>query len=131
MVLVDEQCQPSVLVEGEGDTQGGSTDSGEKSDQTEQTQDTELSVKDIVVSESRDNLAEAIKADESLATARKLADDLQEGYHWIEGLLFRTRLDAMGDTVEQLCLPTQYKQRCLTLSHDSLGTPVAIEWVNT
>ena len=121
VVLVDEQCQPLVLVEGEGDTQGGSTDCGEKSDQTEQSKDTDLSFKDIVVSESRDNLVEAIKADESLATARKLADDLQEGYHWIEGLLFRTRLEAMGDTIEQLSLPIQYRLRCLTLSHDKFG----------
>ena len=121
MVLVDEQCQPSVLVEGEGDMQGDSTDCGVKSDQTELSKETDLSFKDIVVSESRDNLAKAIKADESLATARMLADDLQVGYHWIEGLLFRTRLDAMGDMIEQLSLPIQYRQMCLTLSHDKFG----------
>ena len=80
-----------------------------------------MSVKDIVPSESRDKLAKAITEDESLSTARKLVDDQQEGYHWVEGLLFRTRLDSLGDTIEQLCLLKLYRQRCLTLSHDKFG----------
>ena len=113
--LAVEQCQPSVLVEAEGDMHEGSGDSGE------QEHHQELCVKDITNNESRDKLVEAIKADTSLTTARQLADDLQEGYHWVEGLLFRTRLNALGDTVEQLCLPSPYRQRCLTLAHDSFG----------
>ena len=66
-------------------------------------------------------LMETTKADMSLTTARTLADEQQEGYHWREGLLFRTRLDALGDTIEQLCLPTTYRQRCFTLAHDDFG----------
>ena len=110
--LADVQVQPSVSVEAEGVALGGSDDSVEQ---------VELSVKDIVNQEPRDKLVEAIKSDNTLATARTLADEQQEGYHWVEGLLFRARLDTLGDTVEQLCLPTQYRARCLTLSHDSFG----------
>ena len=81
--------------EGEGVAQGGSADSG----------DNEICVKNIVASESRVKLAEAIKVDSTLATARVLADQIEEGYHWNQGLLFHTRLDVLGDSSEQLCLP--------------------------
>ena len=110
--LVSEQSQPSVSAEAEGVTHEGSGDTGHEGD---------ICVKDIVTSEPRDKLAEATKSDTTLATARALADDTAEGYHWVEGLLFRTRLDTLGDTVEQLCLPTSYRNRCLTLTHESFG----------
>ena len=102
--MVSEQSQPSVSAEAEGVTHEGSGDTGHEGD---------ICVKDIVTSEPRDELAEATKSDTTLATARALADDTGEGYHWVEGLLFRTTLDTLGDMVEQLCLPT-YRNRCLT-----------------
>ena len=45
-------------------------------------------------------LATATSKDSSLATARTLANQITEGYHWLEGLLFRTRLNTLGDNVE-------------------------------
>ena len=110
--LADEQVQPSVLDNAEGEKHEGSGDSGEQ---------VQVCVKDIVSSEPRVTLEEAIKSDDTLTTARSLADNQQEGYHWVESLLFRTRTDALGDTIEQLCLPTPYRHRCLTLSHDKFG----------
>ena len=78
-------------------------------------------MKNIVASESRVKLAEAIKVDSTLATARALADQIAEGYHWNQGLLFRTRLDVLGDSSEQLCLPLPYHSRCLSLAHEQFG----------
>ena len=98
-ILADEDVVSSVRVEGEGVAQGGSADSG----------DNKISVNNIVASESRVKLAEVIKVDRTLATARALADQIAEGYHWNQGLLFRTRLDMLGDSREQLCLPLPYR----------------------
>ena len=92
--------------------QGGGGDTGDE---------VEMYLKKIVSSELSDKLAEATKADYTLTTARALADDTLEGYHWVEGLFFRTRLDTLGDMVEQLCLPTLYRARRLRLSHESFG----------
>ena len=64
--------------EAEGEKHEGSGDSGEQ---------VQVCVKDIVSSELRVTLAEAIKSDETLTTARSLADDQQEGYNWVESLL--------------------------------------------
>ena len=58
----------------DGDAQDGSTDSGKD--------ERDISVEQIVGGDSRVHLAQAIKADQSLATARALADDLREGYYW-------------------------------------------------
>ena len=74
-----------------------------------------------MTSESRDKLAEATEADSTLATARALADQVTEGYHWTEGSLFRTRLDVLGDSIEQLCLLLPYRPRCLSLAHENFG----------
>ena len=67
-ILADEDVVSSVCVEGEGVAQGGSADSWDK----------EICVKNIVASESRVKLAEAIKVDSTLATARALADQIEE-----------------------------------------------------
>ena len=102
--LVEEEENASVLEEVDVGAQGGSDDSG----------DEQVCVKDIVARETRENFAEELtKKDSTLATARTLADQTAEGYHWVEGLLFRTRLDTLGDNIEQLCLPTPYRARCL------------------
>ena len=100
-VLAVEGEMSSVSDAGESDTQGGSANIGEE----------EVSVKEIVANESREKLAKAIKSDSTLAAARVLADQLTEGYHWTEGLFFRTRLNVLGDKIEQLCLPVNYRAR--------------------
>jgi len=65
----------------------------------------ELRVENITSNEPKLKLAEATKSDDSLATARLMADSQYECYHWQDGLVFQTRLDRLGDNVEQLCLP--------------------------
>ena len=107
--LVHEQTTSSDLVEAGCEKQGGSANTGSKE---------ELSVENIFNREPREKLAEAMKADDTLAAARALADTTSKGYHWVEGLLFRIRLDTLGDRVEQLC---QYRDKCLRLSHESFG----------
>ena len=93
-VLVDEGDVSLVSEEVEGVAQGGNANIGKE--------DEEMCVKNIVTSESRDMLAEANEADSTLATARAFADQMTEGYHWTEGLLFRTRLDILVDSIKQL-----------------------------
>ena len=98
----------SELAEEEGVAHGGSAD----------TADEKVCVKDIIAKKSRIKFAEAIKGDSTLTTARALADQVAEGYHWTEGLLFLTRLEVMGESIKQLCLPLPYRHRCLSLAHE-------------
>ena len=102
----------SVAGEAEGAQEGGSADKGLEDD---------LSVENIKSEVPRLKLAESTKVDETLAAARALADTDSEGYHWQDGLVFRTRLDQLGDKVEQLCLPKQYRPKCLHLAHEHFG----------
>ena len=103
----------SEVAEIDGDARDGSTDSGKDG--------RDISVEQIVGGYSRVRLAQAIKADQSLATARALADDLRELYYCNQGLLFRSRLDVMGDNNSQLCLPLHFRNRCWTLAHEKFG----------
>ena len=80
-----------VLEEAVCDQEDGSADRGEVHDQ-------ELDVENIISDMPRVKLAEATKRDNTLNTARSLADIQSEGYYWQEGMLFRTRLDRLGDT---------------------------------
>ena len=81
----------------------------------------EMNVQSIVSREPRVDLALATKEDTTLAMARALADEVSEGYHWNQGLVFRSRLDVLGDSLEQLCLPLKYRSRCLNLAHEQFG----------
>ena len=80
-----------------------------------------ISSETIVAKEPRTNIAQMTKDDPILATVISLDDALSEGYHWREGLLFRRRLDVLGENVEQLCLPKEYRDRCLKLAHEQFG----------
>ena len=113
-ILGSVQKQPSVEGEVVVDSEGGSALGVE---------DVELSVQAISSNEPKTKMSEATQTDTTLATARVLADKLAEGYYWVEGLVFRTRLDRLGDNQEQLCLPTQYSGKCLTLAHELFGHP--------
>ena len=119
--LGEEQNQPLDLAEEVEQIQCGSTDSSKDQPQADTDQQMEISVSNIVQGESRDKLAQVVREDDTLLTARKLVDEVQEGYHWVEQLLFRTTQDVVGDTVEQLCLPKLHRLRCLTLTHDKFG----------
>ena len=66
-------------------------------------------------------LAQATEADPTLATARSLAMSKLEGYHYLDGIVFRTRLDVFGDAREQICLPLPYRSKCLKMAHNNFG----------
>ena len=105
---------PSVLEDEAGDQKGGSAG-------RTVVQDQELDVENIISDVPRVNLAVATKADCTLNTARALADNQAEGYYWHENVLLRTRLDRLGYTREQLCLPTEYRAKCLRTAHELFG----------
>jgi len=86
-VLAGEVDLPSVAGEAEGDTQGGSADTGMT--------DT-ITVESITSDTPRVKLAQLTVTDPTLKTARVLADKEAEGYHWEDDLLFRSRLDEWG-----------------------------------
>ena len=110
--LGTERTTSSVDVEEAGDREGGSADSE---------MEVELSVESISYDEPRHKLTEATQADTTLATARALADKQQEEYYWADGLVFRTKLDRLGDNLEQLCLPARYRSKCLRMAHENFG----------
>ena len=112
--LGTEKKDASVVAEVTGDVVGGSAEVEGLP---------ELNVQSITSDEPRMKMAEATLTDTTLSTARALADKLSEGYYWVEGLIFRTRLDRLGDNREQLCLPAQYRGKCLTMAHEHFGHP--------
>ena len=81
----------------------------------------ELMLQNITSQMPRTPLAQATADDPTLTTARSLANSLSEGYYWQEHLLFRTRLDRLGDATEQLCLPADYRPKCLKMAHEHFG----------
>ena len=103
---------PSGDVEVEGDSLGGGAEV-EVMDNP--------SVEGMKTCIPRTDLAQAKKQDKSLSHIYKLGELDKEGYHMVDSILFRARLDIFGQTVEQICLPTSYRQRCLTLAHNNFG----------
>ena len=133
MVLGEGVGLSSVLVEAGGNPGGGSavdegvrvasTHGESESHQTEPPPVTggEVTVDTIMTNAPRDKLAKCTVSDPSLAIIRTLADKETECYVWKEGLVFRHRLDEWGQNYKQLCLPQQYRLRCLTLAHEKFG----------
>ena len=66
-------------------------------------------------------MIEETKSDTTLATIVKLAELERDGYHMSQGLAFRTRLDTFGLPIEQLCVPTSFREQCLQAAHTSFG----------
>ena len=110
-VLENEQ-KPLVLVEEVGESLGGSAELREKET---------LTVEGMKANIPQTELAQATKQDVTLSHLYKLAKLDKEGYHLTNDILFRSRLDPFGQTKEQLCLPKQYRQQCLTLAHNNFG----------
>ena len=110
-VLVDEEKN---LASGEesGDSLGGSA--VEKGDQ-------ELAITGSREDIPRASLAAATKEDHSLDAVYNLGMQDREGYHLVEGLLFRTRMDMFGNPIEQLCMPANYRDKCLHTAHNNFG----------
>ena len=112
VVLVNDAERPSVLEEEGGDQVGGSAEGeGEQG----------VLLEGITSDIPRPKLVQATEVDPTLATARSLANTKSEGYHWQDGVLFRIRLDKLGDAREQLYLPQPYRERCLKMAHNNLG----------
>ena len=108
--LLSEESSPSVDGEVSDIREGCSADSDAE---------VELSIQTFSSEELRQKLTEATLSDVSLLTARTLAHKQQEGYHWADGLVFRTRLDKLGDNLEQLYLQDKNRTKCLTMAHDN------------
>ena len=81
----------------------------------------ELPVATIREGMPRNEMAQETTTDVSLNAIVKLAQLDREGYHISQGLVFRTRLDMFGKPVEQLCVPTSYRQKCLQAAHTGFG----------
>ena len=111
VILVDAE-KNLVSEEEEGEPLGGSATEKGTSD---------LTIKGIRTDIPRTKQAAATKDDKSLEAVYNLGLQDREGYHVEEGLLFRTRIDGMGDTVEQLCIPAGYCDKCLERAHNSFG----------
>ena len=69
----------------------------------------------------RADMVAETKSDKSLQSILKLAELDREGYHLVQGLIFRTRLDTFGSPQEQLCIALSFRERCLTAAHTSFG----------
>ena len=111
IVLGDEKKTLDV-VEEVGETLGG----GAASRVTE-----DLTIEGMTDSIPKMGLVQATKDDETLSHLYKLATLDREGYHLDNDILFRSRFDSLGQTREQICLPTTYRQQCLKLAHNSFG----------
>ena len=72
-------------------------------------------------SSSRQQLIEETKTCETLKHLRELANRDVYGYCWRDSLLFRYRLDDLGQSVRQLCLPKSFRKKCYKLAHESFG----------
>ena len=103
---------PSVLGEAVGEHLGGSA--AERVDQ-------EISMELIRNDIPRSQLLERTLSDKTLKPMLKLAEMGKEGYHLESGIVFRTRLDSFGQTKEQICLPLEYRHKCLQLAHTNFG----------
>ena len=69
----------------------------------------------------RREMAMETATDTSLQAIRKLAELEKEGFHLSQGLIWRTRLDSFGKSIQQLCVPPSFRRKCLTAAHNSFG----------
>jgi len=70
---------------------------------------------------TRSALVEETRTDETLHVARGLGERKAEGYRYENGVLMRTRLDRLGQTKEQICLPKGLREQCMALAHTKFG----------
>ena len=82
---------------------------------------TELHVSDIREGMPMEAMVKETDSDPTLTSVKKLALLDREGYHMSNGLIFRTRLDTFGTPIEQLCVPSGFRQQCLKAAHSSFG----------
>jgi len=65
----------------------------------------------------RTALAQDTDEDQSLQVVKGLAREEKHGYREEHGVIFRSRLDDSGSVVQQICLLTSYRLKCLRLAH--------------
>jgi len=80
-----------------------------------------ISVKGIKENVTGKAIAEATAADDSLQLAKQLATEQKQGYRWEDGLILRERLDEWRENVSQLCVPRQFRRKCLNMVHTQFG----------
>ena len=66
-------------------------------------------------------LAEQTRSDPTLVHIRSLAESEREGYHSKNGVIYRTRLDRQGESVQQICVPLPFRSKCLEMAHGKFG----------
>ena len=81
----------------------------------------EFPVRSIREGMPREEMAKETATDESLQAVRKLAELNKEGFHLSHGLIWRTRMDTFGKSIQQLCVPTGFRDKCLTAAHCNFG----------
>ena len=118
LVLGSGVAVPSELAEEVGDTLGGRAE-------PKGPEEVVIQLAMLTNAHSCDNPRERLnretRENDSLSPLRKLVDKDEEGFSWEGGLLFRHRLDDLGIPKKQLCLPTEYRNKCLVLAHNHFG----------
>ena len=66
-------------------------------------------------------LARETSTDPTLAHIRSLAKLEKEGYHARKEVIYRTRLSRQGDPIEQICVPSTFRGKCLDMAHGRFG----------
>ena len=66
-------------------------------------------------------LGEMTRSDPTLVHIRSLAESEREGYHSKNGVIYRTRLDRQGESVQQICVPLPFRSKCLEMAHGKFG----------
>ena len=72
-------------------------------------------------SSHRTELVQAVKEDVSLERWRKLAENLEEGFSWFEGLLYKTVTTHSSEIAHLMVLPVKYRKKVLHLAHERGG----------
>jgi len=112
MFLAEGEDEASELAEVAVGALGGSAVEGEEG---------QISMERIHDDIPRTQLAQATLDDETLRVVRNLAKQQKEGYHETDGIVFRSRFDNFGSNRKQICLPTQYRSKCIGLAHTQFG----------
>jgi len=100
--------EASVLGEEVGVALGGSAEMG-------------LDVNGIKEKLPKTALVEATANDKSLQLIKQLAESELQGYRYDHGLVLRDRLDERGENITQVCVPSPFRKKCLSLVHSSFG----------
>ena len=95
---------------------------GEAESQEKEERAVETEGEQVEKQSQRENIGLKTERDETLKTVRKLAEKKERGYVKDKsGVLFRHRIDDIGQNVKQSCLPFPFRVRCLEAAHERFG----------